>query len=153
MISIPCSVLTVKIPDQPLRCYRFGGDRIQIGRGQNNHLKIDRQAISNVHCEIVHDETLERWIFRDLASTNGCRVNGRKLDGDALSLQDGDRIMLGDDVELHYLVIRSFDVPEEPETGEEEDSLVNPVAAAVARQSREELEGTQLVKVRPPIQK
>lgn len=147
------TVLAVQIPDQPVRCYRFTGDRIQIGRGTNNHLKIDRQAISNIHCEIVHDATLERWIFRDLGSTNGSKVNGEKMGGDAISLGDGDQITLGDDIELHYLVIRPFDIPEEPETENEEDTLVNPVAAAVARQSREELEGTQLVKVRPPIHK
>lgn len=147
------TVLVVKIPDQPVRCYRFTGDRIQIGRGQNNHLKIDLQAISNVHCEFVHDSTLDRWIFRDLRSTNGSKVNGAKLEGETVSLADGDQVVLGDDIELHYLVIRPFDIQEEPETEDEEDTPVNPVAAAVARQSREELEGTQLVKVRPPIHK
>lgn len=139
------TVLLVSIPNQPPVCYHFDENRIQIGRGKNNHLRIDDNAISKVHCEIVKRPDTEQWIFRDLGSTNGSHLNGKPVGWDVIVVDQADAIMLGNVINLRIVTVHPLDVPEEEE---EASPDVNPVAAAVARQSREDMEGTQLIKLR-----
>ncbi|MDF1754646.1 MAG: FHA domain-containing protein [Verrucomicrobiales bacterium] len=140
-------VLIVTIPNYAPRCYCFDGEHVRIGRSDTNHLRLDEQSISNTHCEFVNDPKSDQWIFRDLGSTNGSKVNGHPVGLEALTINDGDELLLGNVVKLHYLIMRPFDVPEALEE-EDENTDVNPVAAAVARQARKDMEGTQMIKLK-----
>ena len=140
------TVLVVTIRNQAPKCYHVDRDQIQIGRKDNNHLRIDDKAVSNIHCEFIRDLNSGRWIFRDLGSTNGSKINGDLLKWDAMPVQDGDEIVLGNVIQLFFLSVNKLNEPESLD--EDEDPDVNPVAAAVARQSLEDMEGTQLIRLK-----
>lgn len=63
-----------------------------IGRESANVLVIDDSFTSSNHAEIVHEGG--RWLVRDLGSTNGTFVNGRRVNGQCL-VDHGDRIAFG----------------------------------------------------------
>jgi len=66
-------------------------DRIVIGRGREADLTVAEPTISRQHAAIEWDG--EGFTLRDLGSTNGSRVNGRRETRARLS--DGDEIELG----------------------------------------------------------
>ena len=141
------NVLVVSMPNHAPRCFRINGNHIQIGRGKNNHLRIDHDAVSKTHCELVKGTEPAQWIFRDLGSTNGSELNRTSVGCDVFLVNDGDEIVLGNDVMLIFLSVHDTQVPESL-IEEEVDPEFNPVAAAVARQSRDDLQGTQLIRVK-----
>lgn len=63
-----------------------------IGRSRSCDIVIDDGAISRRHAEVL--PTPEGWLLRDLQSTNGVRVNGRRVEGQVV-LQGGDVIEIG----------------------------------------------------------
>ena len=69
----------------------LSGDRVVIGRSRECDVVVDDANVSRRHAELRHDD--EGWWVVDLGSTNGIRVNRRRVDH-AL-LRDGDRITLG----------------------------------------------------------
>ncbi|MEM1295387.1 MAG: FHA domain-containing protein [Verrucomicrobiota bacterium] len=146
MSSLLNTVLVVTVADEAPRCFQVDSDVVRVGRSKHNHLQIDHSALSNTHCEFVKNAESDHWIFRDLGSTNGSRLNGTQLDWDALLLSYGDEVVLGKAITIHLMSVEELEVPESMDEG---DSDVNPVAAAMARQSREDLEGTQLIKLPP----
>lgn len=62
-----------------------------LGRGKDNHLVLLDEGISRHHCRIKRTE--DGWTVEDLGSTNGVRVNGRRIEGSQL-LADGDLIAI-----------------------------------------------------------
>ena len=74
---------------------RFDRDSVLVGRDPNADLRLDplrdRDASAR-HAEIRRRDG--RWIVRDLNSTNGTFLNGRRISAEA-ALQDGDRIGCG----------------------------------------------------------
>jgi Protein of unknown function (DUF3662)/FHA domain len=63
-----------------------------LGRSRECDIVLDDSGISRRHAELrLHDDG---WKIEDLGSTNGLRVNGRRVHG-ATSLQPGDRIVMG----------------------------------------------------------
>ncbi len=73
-------------------------DLLTIGRGENNGLVLDDEFASREHAEVRFDGG--KYVLRDLASTNGTRVNGELIAEKELA--EGDRITIG----RHELVIR-----------------------------------------------
>jgi hypothetical protein len=67
------------------------GDRVVIGRSRDSDVVLDDPNVSRRHAELRHVEG--RWVVADLGSTNGVKVNGRKV-RDA-PLRPGDEITLG----------------------------------------------------------
>lgn len=137
-------VLTITIRDSPPRCYALEGYQVQIGRSENNHVTIDDEAVSSIHCEFIKGVNFPRWRFRDLGSTNGSELNGQISPADAIELNDRDEIILGGAVKLHFLSIHKVKISESLEDTPD----VNPVAAAIARQGREDLECTQIIRLK-----
>jgi predicted component of type VI protein secretion system len=99
-----------------------------IGRHPECDIQIDSRKISRRHCCIA--QVADYLVVRDLASTNGIRINGvRVLEG---RLKENDELMIG---ALRYRV--SWDVPSEPlpypgrELGDEAEraGVLPPVAA------------------------
>lgn len=63
-----------------------------LGRSQDCDVVVEDPNVSRRHAEVRPSGGA--WIVRDLGSTNGIKVNGRRVDG-AQSLEPGDTIELG----------------------------------------------------------
>jgi len=84
------------------------GERTVIGRGDATTIRVLDVLISKQHAEISHDNG--RWSIRDLGSSNGTIVNGRRVH--ALDLSEGDVISLGSAQFVFSLAARSMPVVE-----------------------------------------
>ncbi len=73
--------------------------RMILGRGESADIHIDSVSVSSEHACLELDG--KGFGIRDLASTNGVRVNGAEVI--STELKHGDRILLGD-CELQYVV-------------------------------------------------
>ncbi|MFI1356628.1 FHA domain-containing protein [Streptomyces sp. NPDC020898] len=65
---------------------------LRIGRDPANGLRLTHETVSRVHAELRQQGGL--WVLRDLGSTNGTTVNGRRVIGAAV-VRDGDQISFG----------------------------------------------------------
>jgi Protein of unknown function (DUF3662)/FHA domain len=69
----------------------LAGERMTIGRSRDCEIVIDDPNVSRRHAEIR--KTIEGWMVVDLGSTNGVKVNGRRVQEEVL--RPGDTITLG----------------------------------------------------------
>ena len=69
----------------------LSGDRVVLGRSRDCDVVVDDVNVSRRHAELRHEGG--DWRVVDLGSTNGIRVNRRRVDG--ARLRHGDRITLG----------------------------------------------------------
>lgn len=63
-----------------------------IGRAPGVGLRLNHDTVSRAHAELRSEGT--NWILRDLGSTNGTCVNGRRVVGD-VSVRAGDHVTFG----------------------------------------------------------
>ncbi|MGW7425542.1 FHA domain-containing protein [Streptomyces sp. NPDC054813] len=68
------------------------GHPLRIGRDPANGLRLNHETVSRVHAELHRQGGL--WVLRDLGSTNGTTVNGRRVIGAAV-VREGDQIGFG----------------------------------------------------------
>ena len=146
MVSDVEFIIIVSFTDYAPRCYRLKKDHVKIGRGRSNHLTLDNPAISSSHCEFAKNVDTGRWNFRDLGSTNGSKSNGHQVDSKPVPVSDGDQLLLGEEVKLLFCEVRDFQDFAEVRD-DDPDLEVNPVAAAMARQVREDQDGGQTVRL------
>jgi pSer/pThr/pTyr-binding forkhead associated (FHA) protein len=78
-----------------------------VGRKESCDLRLDHKSVSKLHCVIVKTDGL--LLMRDLGSTNGTRVNGRKVRRAAL--------LPNDCVNIASFAFRVFLGPSEPAGG------------------------------------
>lgn len=65
---------------------------LRIGRDPGNGLRLTHETVSRAHAELsLRDGT---WLLRDLGSTNGTTVNGRRVTGAAV-VRPGDQVGFG----------------------------------------------------------
>lgn len=83
--------------------HRFEGDRVRIGRGDDNDLVLDSRGCSRHHAEIVREAAGYRLV--DLGSTNGVLFGSRVVR--ELTLADGLEVTIGE----HRL---TFALPAQP---------------------------------------
>jgi len=76
-------------PDREARV--LAGERVLVGRSRECDIRIDDPNVSRRHCELRRQDG--GWVIVDLNSTNGVKVNGRRVDQAHLS--PGDEITLG----------------------------------------------------------
>ena len=69
----------------------LSGERMTIGRSRDCEIVIDDPNVSRRHAEVR--KTIEGWLVVDLGSTNGVKVNGRRVHEEVL--RPGDKITLG----------------------------------------------------------
>jgi hypothetical protein len=74
------------------RAIILGSEGVVLGRSRDCDVVIDDENVSRRHAEVRPSGG--SWTVRDLGSTNGVKVNGRRIDGPQ-SLHPGDRIRLG----------------------------------------------------------
>lgn len=72
-------------------------DHLTLGRRQSCDIWLRFANVSGVHCELVFTDG--RWVIRDLKSTNGVKVNGKKVAKRVL--QPGDKISIA---QRHYTI-------------------------------------------------
>ncbi|MFJ3668956.1 FHA domain-containing protein [Streptomyces sp. NPDC090106] len=65
---------------------------LRIGRDPANGLRLSHETVSRVHAELSRQGGM--WVLRDLGSTNGTTVNGRRVIGAAV-VREGDQIGFG----------------------------------------------------------
>ncbi|MFJ8312795.1 MULTISPECIES: FHA domain-containing protein [unclassified Streptomyces] len=65
---------------------------LRIGRDPANGLRLSHETVSRVHAELAFQSG--KWLLRDLGSTNGTCVNGRRVTG-AVFVADGDQVSFG----------------------------------------------------------
>lgn len=70
----------------------LGEGRLSVGKSSGADLLINDPAVSRFHAAIERVGAV--WCIRDLGSTNGTLVNGRRILGER-ALRDGDEIVLG----------------------------------------------------------
>jgi pSer/pThr/pTyr-binding forkhead associated (FHA) protein len=68
------------------------GSTISVGRARANDIVLDDVAVSSQHCRIRPED--DRFVVHDLDSTNGTRVNDRRVKKHVLA--EGDVIQIGE---------------------------------------------------------
>ncbi|CAM5327591.1 FHA domain-containing protein OS=Streptomyces tendae OX=1932 GN=GUR47_31580 PE=4 SV=1 [Streptomyces tendae] len=68
------------------------GHPLRIGRDPASGLRLSHETVSRVHAELSLQGGM--WVLRDLGSTNGTTVNGRRVIGAAV-VREGDQIGFG----------------------------------------------------------
>ena len=76
---------------KPVR-FELAGQPVTLGRSSDNMLVLDSEGVSRRHC-VVEPASGGGWQVRDLASRNGVRVNGGRVD--RAPLRNGDTILVG----------------------------------------------------------
>lgn len=92
--------LVLRSPDRQ-ETFPLIGERVTIGRSIHTHVRLLDKLASREHCEIVR--LGDRYILRDLGSSNGTIVNGKPVAERVLEW--GDKIQVGETV-LVFLVDR-----------------------------------------------
>ena len=64
-----------------------------IGRNSTTQIPLSDESISREHAFISYDETDGSWVLEDLQSTNGTKLNGKRIR--SASLTDGDLVEVG----------------------------------------------------------
>ena len=83
--------LIIKSESRPARSIDLAPGVVRLGRNPTNDFCLDDATVSSRHCEIiVRDGTVR---IRDLGSTNGVNVNGRRVEHAVL--KPGDELTLG----------------------------------------------------------
>lgn len=65
---------------------------LSIGRAPGSMLRLTHHTVSRTHAQLRH--TGEGWSLRDLGSSNGTWVNGRRVTG-SVSVRPGDHVQFG----------------------------------------------------------
>ena len=135
--------LVLSLPEGEPVSHRLTSERVTLGRAEENSIRLELKSVSSRHCEFRAGP--DGYELIDLGSTNGTKVNGMALNGHAVPLKNGDRIVFAESVSAHFFAAveasgpASAPKPKAPaaKAGQEEwDEWlpINPVAAAVAQQ-------------------
>jgi len=73
--------------------YELSSDETLIGRNPTTDITLLDEGISREHTMILYDEGEGVYMIEDLQSTNGTKVNGKRLR--SANLSDGDEIQIG----------------------------------------------------------
>ncbi|MFL5327939.1 MAG: FHA domain-containing protein [Gemmataceae bacterium] len=104
-----------------------GGDSIPllltpltVGRRESCDIYLDFSNVSGRHCELSFKDGY--WSVKDLNSTNGIKVNGRRVD--QIALKPGDKIGIGKrNYEIQYTTSTEVQRKLEEMTVEQEESV------------------------------
>ena len=102
--------LHITLPDGGEQTHELTDDMVTIGRLSDNTIQIDDASVSSHHAQLTLQG--DYYVFQDLGSTNGSRMNGKRLEMDEeVSVQDGDVIRVGN---INVLYASDFESGEQP---------------------------------------
>jgi pSer/pThr/pTyr-binding forkhead associated (FHA) protein len=79
----------------------LGEGAVTIGRGKECQIRLDDPTVSTEHCRVsTHPD--KGFVIEDCGSTNGTRVNGRRIER-PVELSYGDRIRIGSTIVRFYM--------------------------------------------------
>jgi pSer/pThr/pTyr-binding forkhead associated (FHA) protein len=73
--------------------YSLEGEETLIGRNPNTDITLLDEGISREHALILYDAEADRYTVEDLQSTNGTKVNGKRVR--SAELHPGDTLQIG----------------------------------------------------------
>lgn len=73
--------------------YPLEGEETLIGRNPTTDITLLDEGISREHAIVLYDVALDRYTVEDLQSTNGTKVNGKRIR--SVELQPGDTLQIG----------------------------------------------------------
>ena len=73
--------------------YDLGEDEILIGRNPTTTITLLDEGISREHALVLFDEDEDAFVIEDLASTNGTKLNGKRVR--SATLNEGDEVQIG----------------------------------------------------------
>lgn len=76
--------------------YEIAGDETLIGRNPNTDITLLDEGISREHAIILFDRERGAYEIEDLESTNGTKVNGKRVR--SARLETGDEIQIGNTI-------------------------------------------------------
>ncbi|NNE92339.1 MAG: FHA domain-containing protein [Verrucomicrobiales bacterium] len=95
------SNLVVCIPGTEPVQYVLNANTINLGRSRNCSIRIREEWISRRHCELTRCPRTGNYIFQDLKTLNGTRINGVRTA--KATLKHGDFLQLGGRIPAHFL--------------------------------------------------
>ncbi len=117
-------VVLVMFKDDEQRKFSINPERTIVGRRQDCDLRIPTRDVSRRHCEIVPGEKRGEVMVRDLGSSNGTYVNGKRVSETVL--HPGDRLSVGPVTFIVQINGEPADIkPEDlaPQLGEGEEAV------------------------------
>jgi pSer/pThr/pTyr-binding forkhead associated (FHA) protein len=90
------AVLVVQRGPNAGTTFRLAGEETLIGRSPQNHVALSDDGASREHALVLFDEATGSFTLEDLQSTNGTRVNQKRVH--AVTLHHGDEIQIGQTV-------------------------------------------------------
>jgi len=131
LCHLKCSLL-----DRPLR---LRSDRaVTVGRVKENDICIPSQMVSRHHGKFTFEKGV--WIYTDLKSSNGSRVNGKRVE--RVGLQSGDVVDLGGFM-ITYKEIH--DLSEVSDKGEEEGKTMTLDPSMLKRAAMSGMDGVAML--------
>ncbi|MDB4662439.1 FHA domain-containing protein [Verrucomicrobiales bacterium] len=92
----------VKLADQEPIQYVLDAKKIGVGRHPDNQIQILIAEVSGKHVELLQTET--GYTITEMGSSNGTKVNGTRISaGEAVELNHGDDLLLGEAVKVEYM--------------------------------------------------
>ena len=73
--------------------YDLTEDEVVIGRNPTTDITLLDEGISREHALVLFDEDAPGYVIEDLASTNGTKLNGKRIRSAPLS--EGDQLQIG----------------------------------------------------------
>src|SRR5690349_14458884 len=90
--AMAAPIRLVALGSASLRAYPLAKKQITIGSAPDNDVVIEHNSVSRRHAVI--ERGIRRFAVRDLDSTNGTRINGRRIAG-ARPVAPGDELQFG----------------------------------------------------------
>ncbi len=85
------AALVIRKGDTSGTRYEIGPNSTLIGRNPSTHVTLTDEGTSREHAVISHDDGV--YTIEDLQSTNGTKVNGKRVR--IAELHDGDEVQIG----------------------------------------------------------
>ena len=83
--------------------YDLEEDEVQIGRNPTTDITLLDEGISREHAMVLFDEDVRGYVIEDLASTNGTKLNGKRVRSSPLA--EGDQIQIGQTL-FRFLLVK-----------------------------------------------
>ena len=68
--------------------YDLTSEETLIGRNPTTDITLLDEGISREHAIVLYDESLDEYVVEDLQSTNGTKVNGKRMRSATLAIDD-----------------------------------------------------------------